>query len=88
MLPGDCTRSQITHLDGVTSLSLDSTGKTLVSVGHDTSLRFWDLDSLTCLREVAAHRNKQTEGILDVTFHPRMSFVATAGADGTVKLWG
>ncbi|KAL8279921.1 hypothetical protein RQP46_007771 [Phenoliferia psychrophenolica] len=85
---GECTRSQITHLDGVTSLALDPTGTTLVSVGHDTSLRFWDLASLTCVREVAAHRNKQSEGILDVKFHAKLQVVATAGADGTVKLWG
>lgn len=72
----------------MTSIDLDPTGKTLVSVGHDTSLRFWDLATLTCVREIAAHRAKSSEGILDIKFHPRLPFVATAGADGTVKLWG
>lgn len=78
----------ITHLDGVTSIDLDPTGRTLVSVGHDSSLRFWDLETLTCVREIAAHRNKSSEGILDIRYHHTLPFVATAGADGTVKLWG
>ena len=33
------------HLDAVTSLDVDPAGLTLVSGGHDCSVRFWDLAS-------------------------------------------
>lgn len=40
------------------------------------------------MQEIAAHRTKSAEGILDVKFHTTLPFVASAGADGTVKIWG
>ncbi|KAM0751521.1 WD40 repeat-like protein [Meredithblackwellia eburnea MCA 4105] len=85
---GECKGSMIAHLDGVASIDIDPTGKNLASVGHDTSLRFWDLETLTCVREISAHRAKRAEGILDIKFHQTLPFLATAGADGTIKVWG
>lgn len=83
---GDCLHSILAHLDGVTSISFLSSGDALASVGHDTSLRFWNLD-LVCTQEIASHRPKATEGILDVTAHEEEAVVVSAGADGTVRLW-
>ncbi|KAN0061128.1 1,2-dihydroxy-3-keto-5-methylthiopentene dioxygenase [Thecaphora frezii] len=40
---GNCTLSMIAHLDAVTSLDIDASGLTLVSGGHDCSVRFWDI---------------------------------------------
>lgn len=40
---GACTLSMIGHLDSVTSLDVDPSGLTLVSGGHDCSVRFWDI---------------------------------------------
>ncbi|KAI8461848.1 WD40-repeat-containing domain protein [Phakopsora pachyrhizi] len=86
---GACTHSMLGHLDAVTSLSIDPTGLTLVSGGHDCSVRFWDLTgSRICIQEVTSHRPKSNEGVLDVTFHPNLPFVASSGADGTVKVFG
>ncbi|KAI0048232.1 striatin-3 [Auriscalpium vulgare] len=85
---GQCTYSMPAHLDGVTSLSIDASGFSLVSGGHDCSIRFWDiLGSKACIQEVTSHRKKANEGVLDVQFHPSLPFMASAGADGIVKLY-
>lgn len=76
------------HLDAVTCLAVDPSGLALVSGGHDCSLRFWDLSTRTCVQEVSSHRTKAGEGVTDVAFHPTLPFMASSGADGTVKLFG
>lgn len=76
------------HLAGVTSLSIDVSGFSLVSGGHDCSVRFWDLlGSRACLQEMTNHRKKGEEGVLDVEFHQSLPFLASAGADSIVKLY-
>ena len=78
----------LAHLDSVTSLSIDAAGFSLVSGSHDCSVRFWDLlGTQTCTQEMTSHREKAGEGILDVEFHPSLPFMASAGADGVVKLY-
>ncbi|KAL5529432.1 hypothetical protein ACEPAG_5417 [Sanghuangporus baumii] len=84
---GQCTHSMAAHLDSVTSLSIDAAGFSLVSGGHDCSVRFWDLlGSHACIQEISSHREKANEGVLAVDFHPSLPFMASAGADGVVKL--
>ncbi|ETW85655.1 hypothetical protein HETIRDRAFT_438374 [Heterobasidion irregulare TC 32-1] len=85
---GQCTHSMPAHLDGVTSLSIDAAGFSLLSGGHDCSIRFWDiLGTRACVQEITSHREKAHEGVLDVQFHPSLPFMASAGADGVVKLY-
>ncbi|KDR81374.1 hypothetical protein GALMADRAFT_239242 [Galerina marginata CBS 339.88] len=85
---GQCTHSMLAHLDGVTSLSIDAAGFSLVSGSHDCSVRFWDLlGSRSCIQELTTHREKAREGVLDVEFHPSLPFMASGGADGVVKLY-
>ncbi|GAB1523004.1 1,2-dihydroxy-3-keto-5-methylthiopentene dioxygenase [Rhizoctonia solani] len=85
---GECQHSMLAHLDTVTTLSIDTIGFSLVSGSHDGSIRFWDiLGSKTCVQEINAHREKSNEGTLDVVFHPSMPFIASAGADGVVKIY-
>lgn len=85
---GQCTHSMLAHLDSVTSLSIDTSGFTLVSGSHDCSVRFWDMaGSRTCIQEITTHREKAREGVLDVEFHPTMPVMVSAGADGVVKLY-
>lgn len=75
------------HLEPVTSLSIDAAGFSLVSGGHDCSVRFWDLlGAHACIQEISSHREKAHEGVLAVEFHPSLPFMASAGADGVVKL--
>ncbi|KAG2149294.1 WD40-repeat-containing domain protein [Suillus clintonianus] len=88
ILSGQCTHTMPAHLDGVTSLSIDAAGFSLVSGSHDCSIRFWDLlGSRTCTQEMTTHREKAKEGVLEVEFHPSLPFMASAGADGVVKLY-
>jgi len=88
IVTGQCTHSMLAHLDGVTSLSIDPAGFSLVSGSHDCSVRFWDLlGSRACVQESTTHREKAREGVLDVEFHPSLPFMASAGADGVVKLY-
>ncbi|KAJ3737404.1 WD40-repeat-containing domain protein [Lentinula guzmanii] len=88
IITGQCTHSMQAHLDGVTSLSIDASGFSLVSGSHDCSIRFWDLlGSQQCVQEITTHREKAREGVLDVEFHPTLPFMASAGADGVVKLY-
>jgi len=85
---GQCTHSMLAHLDAVTSLAIDPAGFFLVSGGHDCSVRFWDLlNSRACIQEATTHREKAHEGVLDVIFHPSLPILASAGADGVVKLY-
>lgn len=78
----------LAHLDAVTSLSIDVSGFSLVSGGHDCSVRFWDLlNTRACVQEVTAHRKKGDEGVLDVQYHPSLPFFSSAGADGIVKVY-
>ncbi|KAF8321420.1 WD40-repeat-containing domain protein [Cantharellus anzutake] len=84
-----CTHSMLAHTDSVTSLSIDPSGFTLVTSGHDCSVRFWDLlTTRACIQESTTHRKKADEGVLAVAFHPgSLPFLASAGADGIVKLY-
>ncbi len=84
-----CTHSMLAHTDSVTALSIDSSGFTLVTSGHDCSVRFWDLlNTRACTQESTAHRKKADEGVLAVAFHPGgLPFLASAGADGIVRLY-
>lgn len=76
------------HSEAVTSLSIDPAGFLLVSGGHDCSVRFWDLfNTRACVYETPSHREKGHEGVLAVEFHPKLMFLASAGADGVVKLY-
>lgn len=78
----------LAHLDGVTCLSIDPAGFTLVSGGHDGSVRFWDIiGSKACVQDMNVHREKAREGVLAVEFHQSLPFVASAGADGIIKLY-
>ncbi|KAJ3865931.1 WD40 repeat-like protein [Lentinula novae-zelandiae] len=88
IITGQCTHSMQAHLDGVTSISIDASGFSLVSGSHDCSIRFWDLlGSRQCVQEITTHREKAREGVLDVEFHPTLPFMTSAGADGVVKLY-
>ncbi|KAI7901369.1 WD40-repeat-containing domain protein [Cokeromyces recurvatus] len=84
---GECTETVSGHLDAVTSLDIDSTSTHMVSGGHDSSIRLWDLSKKTCVQEFSAHRRKGDEGVLNVKFHPTYPWLISGGADGIVKIY-
>lgn len=74
-------------MDAVTSLDINSSGSTLVSGGHDSSIRLWDMSNKTCIQEFSAHRKKGDEGVLDVKFHHSYPWMISGGADSIVKIY-
>lgn len=56
-------------------------------IGHDCSIRLWNLESKTCIQEFTAHRKKFEESIHDVAFHPSKCYIASAGADALAKVF-
>ena len=56
------------------------------SSGHDGSLRFWSMETKTCVQEITAHRKRFDESIYNVTCHLTKPFFASAGADGIAKV--
>lgn len=87
---GACTHSILAHSDAVTSLDVDPSGLTIASASHDSSVKFWDLlQTRSCIQQISAtHTQKGDEGVLDLKYHPTLPFVASAGADGQVRIYG
>ncbi|KAI8575566.1 hypothetical protein K450DRAFT_261266 [Umbelopsis ramanniana AG] len=86
---GNSVFTMSAHLDGVTALDIDPSGITLVSGGHDGSIRLWDISSTSrsCVQEYTAHRRKADEGVLSVQFHKELPWLVSGGADGIVKAY-
>lgn len=84
---GEMIHSMAAHLDAVSSVAVDPNGLYVITGSHDSSVRFWGMDSKTCVQEFTAHRRKLDESVFDVAFHPTKSHVASAGADGIAKVY-
>ncbi|KAL5967364.1 Striatin [Taenia solium] len=84
---GTCLHSMVAHLEGVTALAVDPRGLILLSASHDASIRLWDVETRTCVQEFTSHRRKHDESIHSVAFHPTLPLIASAGADGLVKVY-
>jgi striatin 1/3/4 len=54
----------------------------------DCSVRLWDLQRKTSLQDLNGHRQRSNEGVTDVASHPELPIIASAGADGVVRIWG
>jgi len=84
---GKVVHTMVGHLDSVSALAIDPSVLYLLSAGHDSSLRFWDINTRTCVQEMNAHRPKFNESIHAVAYHPSKTFVASGGADSTVRIY-
>ncbi|KAI8140171.1 WD40-repeat-containing domain protein [Fennellomyces sp. T-0311] len=85
---GTCTFSMSAHLDAVSCLDIDPSGMALVSGGHDSSIRLWDISmSKTCMQEFSAHRRKGHEGVLSVQYHKTFPWMMSAGARSFWSIW-
>ncbi|KAG2381273.1 hypothetical protein C9374_006262 [Naegleria lovaniensis] len=84
---GKVINEMVGHKEAVTSVSVDSNGLYFASVGHDSSLRIWDIASKHCIQELPAHRKKYDEAIHEVSYHPTKSLLATCGADSIIKMY-
>jgi WD40 repeat protein/DNA-binding SARP family transcriptional activator len=70
--------------DAVHALAFSHDGKTLASGAHDRTGHLWLLNP--ALRDYNPLRG-QAGPIRDIAFAPQDRFIATAGDDGTVRLW-
>ncbi|XP_063684022.1 striatin-3-like isoform X2 [Bolinopsis microptera] len=84
---GELLHHMTTHIEAVTSVTIDPSGVYLATVGHDCSLRIWNIEDKSCTQEMTAHQKKFDEAILTVAFHPSQTFIATGGSDSTIKLY-
>lgn len=73
----------IAHLDSVSSLDISPNGQVIITAGHDSSVRLWDINTRSCLQEFSAHRKKYDESIHFALFHPKKAVGGdTSGASG------
>ena len=77
----------VAHLDAVSCLAINPNGLGLVSGGHDSSVRFWDINTHACTQEFTSHRRKYNEGVHSLAFHPTTPILASGGADATVRVY-
>lgn len=78
----------LAHPAPITSLTLSpSHPHGLLSAASDCSIRVWDLDKKTSVQDCAGHRQRSGEGVVGLARHPELPVVASAGADGVVRVW-
>lgn len=71
------------HAWGVYDLALSADGNRLVTVGGDTTVRMWDMDTGDLLRRFEGHE----DGVYSVSFLNDDRQVLTGGFDKTIRLW-
>jgi WD40 repeat protein/DNA-binding SARP family transcriptional activator/tRNA A-37 threonylcarbamoyl transferase component Bud32 len=81
-----------TVYNGVTGVAFSPDGELIATASDDLTAKIWDAANGRELFTLEGHVSGTTtspphEGVVKVAFHPAGPFVATAGADGTVKIW-
>jgi WD40 repeat protein len=71
------------HVRPVVSVAMTPDGRHAVSGGGDASVRWWDLDSGTCLRTLSAH----TEPVVCVQVTDEGRHALSSGRDRTLRWW-
>jgi striatin 1/3/4 len=59
----------------------------VITASVDCTLRVWDLSKKTSVQDLQGHRSRAGEGVVGVASHPELPIIASAGADGVVRLW-
>lgn len=88
----DLPKCLIGHTGTVWSLDFSKDGQRLVSGSNDGTVRIWNVaERTTALTISQAHKPNpaapRSGGVLSVCFSPDGKSIATAGDDGTAKIW-
>ncbi|EGC37701.1 hypothetical protein DICPUDRAFT_149688 [Dictyostelium purpureum] len=78
-----CQSSMSGHTEAVLNCAFSPDGTGLASVGGDTTLRIWDLNTNTPLHTLKGHTN----WVLQVAWSPDSKKIATAGMEGEIRIW-
>ncbi|GMR58356.1 hypothetical protein PMAYCL1PPCAC_28551, partial [Pristionchus mayeri] len=76
----------VAHVEGISSLAIDSNGLYLLSGSHDGSLRLWNMEKRVCLKEIPAHRKKHDSAVNTVAMHSSRPLIGSRGADALAKV--
>jgi WD40 repeat protein len=81
-----------TVFNGITGVAFSPDGGLIATASDDLTAKIWDASTGRELFSLEGHisalaSNPPFEGVVQVVFHPASPLVATAGADGTVKMW-
>ena len=78
-------RPQVTRQDlpAVQTVAFDRTGRRVLTVGDDWSVRVWDARPVGAAGRPPGPRDR----LVSAEFSPDGRFVLTAGADGSARLW-
>ncbi|MHC1765131.1 MAG: WD40 repeat domain-containing serine/threonine protein kinase [Verrucomicrobiia bacterium] len=71
------------HRGWITDLAFSPDGKTLASASTDQTLRLWDVDGKTQVRQFQGH----TDEVLTLAWSPDGQNLVTGAKDGTVRFW-
>ena len=77
----------IAHRDAVSCLAVNPSGLYVMSGGHDSSVRGWDIHNYNCIQEFSSHRKKYDEAVHSLSFHTSSPLLATGGTDATIKIY-
>jgi len=80
---GSLIRELTGHASSISALASTASGSHVVSAGADKSFRVWSLSEETTVLAISAH----TAQLYSVALSPNDLTLATAAADGLVKLW-
>ncbi|GAM19507.1 hypothetical protein SAMD00019534_026820 [Acytostelium subglobosum LB1] len=78
-----CSSSMEGHTEAVLNSAFSPDGTGLASVGGDTTLRIWDINTQTPKLTCKGHTN----WVLQVAWSPDNNKIATAGMEGDIRIW-
>ncbi|KAJ3123086.1 hypothetical protein HK098_002235 [Nowakowskiella sp. JEL0407] len=84
---GKCTEKLNTGSVPISSLDISPDGLIVVWTDHNSSAQWCNLTTKSVFQTLSPHGKKYDEGIWSVRFHPTLDYMATGGADSTIKLY-